>query len=133
MPSFQGAKTQCPQGHPYDEENTRLYTRPKTGQTQRFCIKCVKLRARRHQLQQYNTTPEEVDQLFKAQNGKCAICDKNRARDVDHDHETGRIRGLLCNQHNQGLGLFGDNPELLRAAADYLERTSVPARDNTDA
>lgn len=59
-----------------------------------------------------------------AQNGVCAICrhecERGRALSVDHDHCTGQIRGLLCSNCNLVLGLFGDNPELFMAAADYV-------------
>lgn len=55
----------------------------------------------------------------------CAIC---RAADerlfVDHCHKTNRFRGLLCHTCNTGIGQLGDDPELLRAAANYLERVS---------
>jgi Recombination endonuclease VII len=51
----------------------------------------------------------------------CCICG-SEATDLDHDHATGHVRGGLCHKHNKGLGLFNDNPELLRKAADYLEK-----------
>jgi hypothetical protein len=41
---------------------------------------------------------------------------------VDHDHKTGKIRGLLCRNHNTGLGLFRDDPAIIRQAAAYIER-----------
>lgn len=57
----------------------------------------------------------------------CAICrakpDEKRLA-VDHDKETGRVRGLLCAMHNKGLGHFSHNPQLLRAAASYIERAN---------
>jgi|SRR6478752_3190576 len=57
--------------------------------------------------------------------GSCDICGKTkdengRELSVDHDHQSGRVRGLLCDLCNKGLGMFVDNPELLDVAAKYL-------------
>jgi hypothetical protein len=57
----------------------------------------------------------------------CGICGKgptpNRKLDKDHEHKgVGRPRGLLCWRHNRALEMFGDDPAVLRAAAEYLER-----------
>lgn len=81
----------------------------------------------------YGITSERVAEMLKEQDGKCAICGnvehwrhplsgRGQPLSVDHNHETGDVRGLLCNSCNRGLGLFGDSPERLRAAAAYLER-----------
>ncbi len=84
----------------------------------------------------YNTTPEETHELLKGDK-VCAISGRplnimSRGTDeelhVDHCHQTGKIRGLLYGRFNVGLGCFEDNPDLLRAAANYIERT----RDETD-
>jgi hypothetical protein len=63
--------------------------------------------------------------LFNKQGGKCAICkrelvwpDKNT--NVDHDHSTGKIRGILCGKCNRGLGSFQDDASILRRAVKYL-------------
>ncbi len=80
----------------------------------------------------YGITLEEYRRLLAVQNGACAICHQGETRRhwwggevyllaVDHDHETGKTRGLLCNRCNRALGLFGDNVENLLAAATYLE------------
>lgn len=88
-----------------------------------------KLKNRRGALRKYGLTIEEHEQMLAAQDGKCAICgnppkpDGVRAASrlhVDHDHTTGKVRALLCNHCNRGLGAFGDNPELLTLAATYL-------------
>lgn len=74
----------------------------------------------------YGITIQQYEELFTEQKGKCAICysdvnDKIRSTlSVDHDHTTGRIRGLLCSKCNAGLGMFKDSPVLLQKAAEYL-------------
>jgi hypothetical protein len=77
----------------------------------------------------YGLTPEAYFVLRMVQGNKCAICGKlpistgNRQRlHVDHDHVTGRVRGLLCPDCNRGLGSFHDNPGFLTQAAAYLRR-----------
>lgn len=78
-------------------------------------------------LKQYGFTLDQYEVLNQSQNGKCKICgNRNRKSGqsvrlaVDHDHVTGRIRGLLCNTCNRGLGMFRDDAGLLQTAADYL-------------
>lgn len=58
------------------------------------------------------------------QDNSCAICIMRKRLVVDHDHETLKIRGLLCTTCNTALGLMSDDPQLLRRAADYLEAHS---------
>lgn len=71
----------------------------------------------------------QYDEMFKAQNGKCAICEKEEtARTkrlaVDHCHKTGKIRKLLCRACNVGIGNLQDSPELLLKAIEYLKHHS---------
>ena len=83
----------------------------------------------RRRLKQYGLTIDEYERLIVQQNGVCAICrkrEKQRTRlSVDHNHETGVIRGLLCVRCNAGIGQFLDDPMLLRTAAVYLEKTDA--------
>lgn len=82
-------------------------------------------------LKMHKITLEEYNTLLKKQNGVCAICGnpeyvtmadgKPRNLAVDHNHETGKIRGLLCTNCNKGLGHFKDNIEKLKIAINYLE------------
>lgn len=63
--------------------------------------------------------------MADAQDYRCAVCGEpptRRRLDVDHDHKTGAVRGLLCSDCNIALGKFRDDPDRLRAAADYLVR-----------
>ena len=75
-----------------------------------------------HLKKRYGITAEDADAMLTAQGGLCAICGVAAAEHVDHDHETGGVRELLCFNCNGGLGQFKDDPEVLRAAADYVER-----------
>lgn len=70
----------------------------------------------------YGITPEIYQEMYAAQGGRCAICcDQHHQLDIDHCHVEHRIRGLLCQRCNKGLGLMRDNPLFLRTAAAYLE------------
>ena len=75
----------------------------------------------------FGITLADYDEMLEAQEGGCVICGKTPAEQngrrlcVDHDHKTDEIRGLLCDNCNQGLGRFQDNPVLLRSAINYLQ------------
>lgn len=90
--------------------------------------------ARKIVLAKHGVTPEWYDTILAAQDGGCAICGgppggRWSRFAVDHDHETGAPRGLLCNDHNLGLGMFKDHIEDLRFAIAYLEKhASQPSR-----
>lgn len=72
----------------------------------------------------YNITKREYETFWKKQGGLCKICSSPfegvKRPAVDHDHVTGKVRGLLCSKCNAGLGQFNDNPDLLLLACDYL-------------
>jgi hypothetical protein len=86
--------------------------------------------ARRNKLKiTYGISEEIYDEMLAAQGGACAICDATKDKNqphfgVDHDHDTGKVRGILCSQCNRALGLFKDSPELLRGALRYMDETS---------
>jgi len=73
-------------------------------------------------------TVEEYAAMLTAQNGVCKVCQKpssdGKSLAIDHCHATGKVRGLLCNNCNNGLGRFKDDPVLLRSAIQYLEETT---------
>jgi hypothetical protein len=86
----------------------------------------------------YGLTVADYDALLKRQGGVCAICGKDEPNAhgrtgkqfrlaVDHCHDTGQVRGLLCQKCNRAIGLLGDDPVLMRKAISYLLR----ARQNT--
>ncbi len=90
-------------------------------------------RSFKYNLSRYGITKTDYDYLLNKQNKKCAICGatevlrKDKRNDslyVDHCHSTGKIRGLLCNNCNSGLGMFKDKIENLKAAIEYLNENS---------
>jgi hypothetical protein len=104
--------------------------RGKSGGRQAWCAAC-KIAVEKQQrhargLARFGLTVEDYQAMLAAQGGVCAICgtpptDRRRLA-VDHNHETGAVRGLLCVPCNQALGRFKDSPDVLAAAAMYLLR-----------
>ena len=80
-------------------------------------------------LRAYGLTQEDFNRMLKDQKGVCALCSQPPTESknfcVDHDHETGRVRGLLCTRCNRGLGLLGDTLEHVERAVEYLSRNRV--------
>lgn len=81
----------------------------------------------------YGITLDQAEEYMIAQWGMCMICetgisfqheDRHHKACVDHDHKTGKVRGLLCSPCNVGLGNFDDDPARLKAALSYLERNN---------
>jgi hypothetical protein len=77
----------------------------------------------------YGMTSDEYDRMLASQDGKCAICGtddpqsaRNNVWNVDHDHDTGEVRGLLCSPCNRGMGLLQDNPKVIEKVLQYLQR-----------
>lgn len=97
---------------------------------QSWCKDCKQLAAREYMLQkEYGIGHDGYQQLLDRQDGSCAICGSKESKGrsargffhVDHCHETGKIRGLLCHPCNVALGMMNDDPARLRLAIRYLE------------
>jgi hypothetical protein len=113
-------------------QRMRDYRRQRNAQPE------VKRKARNaYFLRTYGVSAEDVDEMLDAQNGRCAICGAKPSRlasmHIDHDHEHGHLRGMLCLSCNQGLGQFRDDPALLLRAIVYLRQRSVDRGYNVDA
>lgn len=83
--------------------------------------------------QMFGINRDQYAVMLKQQDGVCAICKEpevvpNRSLSVDHDHVTGKVRGLLCSNCNPGIGKFKEKIELLEKAVEYLKRDyNVPS------
>lgn len=103
---------------------------------QNVCKKCIniydyKTDKNRKLKKAYGITLEQYEELLSKQKGKCSICgidnngkyrNKPRAFAVDHCHNTGKVRGLLCSDCNTGIGLLKDNVNYLELAIKYLNK-----------
>jgi len=79
-------------------------------------------------LKEYGLTSKKYDEILDLQGGGCAVCGSKNPKTprqgrfcVDHNHETGEVRGLLCAPCNRGIGLLKDDPEILVSASNYLK------------
>ncbi|XUL87031.1 endonuclease VII domain-containing protein [Streptomyces galilaeus] len=89
------------------------------------CKACRAVKGRAgHLKRNYGLTEAERDAMVASQKGLCVICLKAPAVHVDHCHETGRVRGVLCFNCNSAIGKLGDDPDAVRRAAAYLEGSS---------
>lgn len=84
----------------------------------------TRARFARKMRKRFGITLEEYDAIVA---NPCQLCGSMKKVVLDHCHETGKIRGPLCHPCNVAIGQFGDDPERLRAAADYLEKHRVVA------
>jgi hypothetical protein len=80
-----------------------------------------------HKLKDYGLTVADYDRMLAAQRGRCAICRSQTPKGpgrwhIDHDHVTGQVRGLLCNNCNRGIGFLEDDPEVIKRAAAYVAK-----------
>ena len=128
----------------YRENNAEKVRQQKAASYQRDKEKIlgnprkVEASRRYHLKQTYGITLEEYDMLMEAQQGLCAGCGTDtpggrfKNFPVDHDHQTGMIRGLLCQTCNMVLGLANEDPDRLRDLADYLSRHMGQERTNQD-
>src|SRR5262245_35888094 len=88
-----------------------------TSSKQRWCIECAPDESARALLQRYGITFSDRDELIERQGNKCALCSGD-PRVVDHDHRTGKIRGILCYSCNLKLSALEDK-EWLKRAEEY--------------
>lgn len=123
--------TGCKTNKPVDE----FYKDPrKVDGLQHYCKACKSKRGKaeykrnplrrkeRSFINKYNLSLDEIEVMRIKQNGLCAVCGKpNNKMVVDHDHATGKVRGLVCPKHNNLLGMADDNIDILKSAISYLE------------
>ena len=100
-----------------------------------LCKKCSAakslLQVRKTNYKKYGITEQIYEEERKKQNFSCLICENHEDTEflgklnIDHDHKTGKYRGLLCTNCNLGLGKFKDEPKLLKKAIEYLNAHST--------
>lgn len=115
--------SRCEQRYPRSEFHSHLHK----GRNDTLCIYCRKCHSINRRERFFKIKYEVMEDLLEAQSGMCKICsisislDMGRASGIDHCHKSGKIRGILCTNCNTGIGMFFDNPIVMRKAADYIE------------
>jgi hypothetical protein len=124
-------RTHCRRGHEFTPENTKWQKSTYSGVLSRTCRTCMKRHFRTHQYSnRYGITVDEYEAMALAQHGRCAICTTASPGGhgkwfcIDHDHATGKIRGLLCQPCNVKLAALED-AEFMAAATKYLSAQVV--------
>lgn len=115
----------CKQDLPVED-----FYRDEKGRPRCACKPCSRSRTRDANLRiNYGLSPEDRRLMNEAQGRRCALCGrppsgkgKNSILQVDHDHRTGKVRALLCNHCNSGLGYFRDDEAMLLRAIEYLRQ-----------
>ncbi|MDX3518571.1 endonuclease VII domain-containing protein [Streptomyces scabiei] len=119
VPSGYKRCPQCEEVKPHSEWE------PNKSSSDGWASYCRECRAVRNRIsyfkRKYGLTPAELDMMIAEQQGICCICLAAPAEHVDHCHETGRVRGVLCFSCNAALGQFKDRPDVMRRAATYVE------------
>lgn len=103
----------------YHKEWTKKYPEKRASYTRKSKLKST-----------YGISLNEYNELLKVQGNCCAICKKPQQEQkrnfaVDHDHNTGKIRGLLCIKCNRGIGLLQDNVDIIQEAVKYLRKSTI--------
>ena len=80
----------------------------------------------------YGLSPEAYEQMRQIQDGKCAICKKEKPLVVDHSHQYGHVRSLICSSCNVGIGMLKEDVAILESAIDYLKRHWAIYKERTD-
>ena len=113
-----------------NREKRNAYMRAWNAKQKVLDEKKYREKLRNHRLNhRHGITQEDYDDILARQGGHCALCNGTPAQErhgclhVDHCHETGRVRGLLCEQHNMALGKLGDTEDALMKVLDYLRGT----------
>ena len=112
--------TRCDESKPASAEYFPLHNKKRNG-LDSWCRSCrATYRSENNRGKHRAVISDEALMDIKATVKNCVICGDDADLVVDHDHVTGKIRGMLCNHCNRGLGHFRDDPMLLEFAAQYL-------------
>jgi hypothetical protein len=115
-PNFEGSKIciECDLVKPNTEFHRQNQSQDGLKNTCKTCVNKTRRYSR------YCITEDQYNTLLQKQNNKCAICEKSKRLDIDHCHQTNKVRGILCNDCNTSLGKFGDNINGVQKVINYL-------------
>ena len=131
--------SKCKQIYPADPKFFYRHSNRKDG-LDPWCKECKKDYDKiRHKMKKFNISLKQYQKMDKEQNGRCLICGREfndiyrslkhnhiyYTPRIDHDHKTGKVRGILCHHCNIALGSFNENPLILVRAIKYLKENKM--------
>jgi len=137
LKEYQKKYVQSPKGKETKKKSRKKYSKsPKGKKSQKKWRKSPKGKSidyANNIKQKYNLEIDDYNRMFNEQNGCCIICGVHQSKltkrlSIDHNHKTGKIRGLLCHKCNIGLGVFEDSIEILQKAIEYLKKEATNGR-----
>ncbi len=109
----------------YTESHAKWFSENRDKQREyfsRYYAEHKDVQRERRVMNEYGVGIDYINEKIIEQDGKCAICGKTEKLVVDHDHETGKIRGMLCNKCNTAIGLLGDSLDGIQLAVNYFTK-----------
>jgi hypothetical protein len=105
----------------YDIEYAKSHRKNINAASKKWSDKNLGKKRELHLKGRYGISEDMFQLQLKSQGGRCCICKTEPATNVDHNHKTGKVRGILCGNCNRGLGLLRENIDNLQRAIEYIK------------
>lgn len=111
-----------------EHKDIKYFNKTRVGKIYSVCIECSKIRSidyhtKHYKYAKYGISKEIYTEMMISQGHRCKICNSYEPLFIDHNHETGKVRGLLCRQCNSAIGFLRDDLTIIENALKYLKES----------